>query len=96
MNHELDEIISILESLSDKRIEITPFLFERFVNGSPDRVLKAIEQQMNAILDEYQATLINVIHRIYTEFNELRKATLNGEHGLHSHRKDKSVSRHTR
>lgn len=69
MTDGLDQVIKHLEKGSN-RIDINHQLFTRFVDGSSDEVLKALESQMNAILDDYDSFLINA----FEEINTLLKA----------------------
>lgn len=71
MTHRLNDVINKLyHELSSHRIDIDEFLFEKFVSGSPERVLKAIESQVNRTLDERDELLNNALLEITTEFTE--------------------------
>lgn len=62
---QLNEVVNTLQQeLSNHRIVIDELLFERFVSGSPDRVLEAIASQVNRTLDERDDLLINAFQEI--------------------------------
>ena len=68
---KLNQVIENLEKqLNQSRLNIDDHLFARFVDGSPDEVLKAIESQMNKTLDDRDDHIINAIHEIKDEIKE--------------------------
>jgi hypothetical protein len=72
MNHRLNEIIDKLQrELNSHRLDVEDFLTERFLSGSPDRVLEAIVSGMNRTLDERDDILTNAFQDITTEFTEV-------------------------
>lgn len=82
MTHRLNEVInSLRKELSNERLAIMDNLSERFVNGSPDQVLMAIENQMNHILDERDELLINALEEITEYYTDALQQTIKNLEG---------------
>ena len=65
---DLTQIIQEFNNqVSNIRIKIDDHLFARFVDGSPDEVLQALQDQVNSALDETNNLLINVLDEINQE-----------------------------
>ena len=68
---ELNQVIVEFETnISSVRIEVTDFMFSKFVDGSPELVLQAIQDQVNKALDEYGSLLINVLEQFKEAIQE--------------------------
>jgi hypothetical protein len=98
---ELNQVTHLLEQLTNHRLDIKDFLYERFdkLGGSPDRVLEAIESQVNQILDERDSLLTNVFEELTTQIKTLEEANkiLSGEMQLfRTHCKEEHIPTNTR
>lgn len=50
--------------ISPPEVSITSDIYHRFVNGSPEVAVKALEEQVNAALRELTENLNNALNRI--------------------------------
>ena len=69
----MTELNQVEKELNNTRLAIKQYLFEEYINGSPDRVFEAIESGINNILDERDDLLINVFEEFNTKIKTIKE-----------------------
>ncbi len=69
----MTELNQVENELNNSRLVIKQYLFEEFINGSPHRVIEAIESGINHILDKRDSLLINVFEELNTEIETIKE-----------------------